>query len=311
MLSVAAAAPASADMLVLNANGFGFSNSASSWTQVTGANLGTTPVYVDLDNGGVVRDYQISDQTDGWAFLYSGYTYFYVFWSYAGIDYQNSTFSVPTYVTLHQMTYSVPSYNRTVVLNLDGSGVGTMTNQSVLYARYLVDGKLTTGQRGFISEAGLPQSVIDTGALEITAPDLEDKIVENTEAIEDLKDSILSTEGSETVISGVLGDDEEGWLCSRLGFLCTVVNIPVTMLETVFVTPASDSWDFPGITLPGFDLEIPAQEVSLWTFIPSATQMLIKGGATFIIILLWIKGMFSLYRRFTGEEQTVQVEGAD
>lgn len=125
-------------------------------------------------------------------------------------------------------------------------------------------------------------------------------------AIEDQTDDFMSTDGSSSIVDGVTQGGEEDIL-DRLGFVGTAISVPASIFEGL--TSAEDSAiTFPGISLgiEGSTFSIPSQEVDIWEY-ASFLETPCRTICTMICVILWLRGVKSLYDRIMGKEQEVTV----
>lgn len=126
-------------------------------------------------------------------------------------------------------------------------------------------------------------------------------------SMDEQTEKLVSTEGSDSVLDGALSGGEDG-LLDRLGFVGTVIQVPVKIFEGL--TSADDSSiDFPGVSvaLPGGNFEIPAYSLDLWENFP-ALETPVRTGCTFVVVLLWLRGCKSIYERIVHGSTMVETE---
>ncbi len=128
---------------------------------------------------------------------------------------------------------------------------------------------------------------------------------EAADAIRDQTDQMMSTDGSDSIVDSVTSGGEDG-LLDRLGFVGTAISVPNSILQGMTST-ADSSIQFPGISLPQFEFEIPATTVDVWEYCPEL-ETPCKLICTGVCIFLWLNGVKHLYDRITGKEQEVSID---
>lgn len=318
------AAPARADILLLEPTSAlrCTSTSISSCSNLTGMDLPSGWYVETVPND--LQDYDVNNRMsvdfDGWIFPASDLDgYDYLAFSYAYDVWENSdwTYSIP---------YSVYYQNGTSTSSLGWTGYRLIYEKAGLNSSgyLIVVYRISTAPNGgYLRVPGLPQLLLDTGDTRITAPELEDKVEatteaveKNTEAVEDLKESILDTSGSDRIVSGIVPGDqsaESNWLLDRLGFIGTIIQVPYEVFSALIGGSGSGRFTFPGYSMQiaGVDFSIPPMDVDVWSVVPSEVQVIIRVTLTLVCFLAFGKGIESIYRRFTGEEQAVQVVNDD
>lgn len=341
--AINAAAPAHADYLYLSPSTFGRYNQATS-TGVYWSSTAIAPGAFYYTNASSTASIELYEEMgrEGYYFSASSYTstddLFAIYYSYTGLItstttvYNNVYFPASFYVQVRvlESTGGVSRWGwRSMRCEYVSQRTSTINGRSYVSAHYQLPDQVISGTDYtyfFLSPDEVPVMIWDdmNGTAEVVSglEDVEEaldenttavehvqqSVEENTEAIEEMHQDIMSTEGSDSVVSSVVGDSEEGWLCERLGFICTITQVPISLIETVFTADITGELYFPEVTLPYLDLTIGGYNVSPWTIIPSGVQTTLRIIFTLIAVILWVKGMLSLFRRFTGEEQTVQVE---
>ena len=127
------------------------------------------------------------------------------------------------------------------------------------------------------------------------------------DAIGKQTDTLMSTDGSDSIVSGATSGGEDG-LLDKLGFIGTVVHVPLSILDGLTSSEES-TITFPGISvpLPGGNFVIPATEIDIWENFP-ALETPVRTGCTFVCVLLWLNGCKSLYDRIVHGDQDVIIE---
>lgn len=125
------------------------------------------------------------------------------------------------------------------------------------------------------------------------------------DAVRDQTDQIMSTDGSDSIVDSVTSGGEDG-LLDRLGFIGTAISVPNSILQGMTST-ADSSIQFPGVSLPQFDFEIPATSVDVWEYCPEL-ETPCKLICTGVCVFLWLNGVKHLYDRITGKEQEVSID---
>lgn len=157
------------------------------------------------------------------------------------------------------------------------------------------------------SYSGRKMCIVNTPRLYVMDASNEDVITSIEESTQEQTDTLMNTDGSDSIVSGATSGGEEG-LLDKLGFIGTVVQVPLSILDGL--TSAEESTiTFPGISvpLPGGNFVIPMTEIDLWENFP-ALETPVRTGCTFVCVLLWLNGCKSLYDRIVHGDQDVIIE---
>lgn len=157
-----------------------------------------------------------------------------------------------------------------------------------------------SGTYPYIRLRSLPSLLV----VDATISDLIHTVEETTQQ---QTDTLMNTDGSDSIVSGATSGGEQG-LLDKLGFIGTVVQVPLSILDGL--TSAEESTiTFPGISvpLPGGNFVIPMTEIDLWENFP-ALETPVRTGCTFVCVLLWLNGCKSLYDRIVHGDQDVIIE---
>lgn len=125
------------------------------------------------------------------------------------------------------------------------------------------------------------------------------------ESIRQQTETLMSTSGSDSVVSGVQGQAVQ--FVDSLGFVSQSASF-VQQVGTSFAdAQPSEGLQFPGLSLMGFT--IPAQQVNFLGWLGADLENQIKTGITIVIFLAWLNGLRGIYHKiFLGETEVEVVD---
>ena len=117
-------------------------------------------------------------------------------------------------------------------------------------------------------------------------------------AIEGQTDALTSTEGSDSIVSGVTDGGEQG-LLDRFGFLGQTVGWVGDIFSAFQTTNEQSTLSFSGVTVDlwGHAFTFPAFSVDLWESCP-VLEVPCRTFTTCVAVLLWVKGMYAAWQNF-------------
>lgn len=185
-------------------------------------------------------------------------------------------------------------------ITINGSSLEVYCRCSKSYSGSGLRGKAVLNLPSDIGTDVTQSAFISTTQSQTTA--INNQSVANT-------DRMMDTTGSNSIVSGMLGDYDSGDFSNAMG-VGDALNIVSGGFSSMLGQSASGVVSFSGLSLGdsygGFG--IPAFSVDIWSWCPAELATTIKTGFTAVAVMSWAAGMKKFFDRIFHGEQVVSTE---